>query len=397
MSITEICLSGDCTACQACVNICPKKCIKMKIDDEGNLMPTIEENNCVECKSCLRVCQGRTDAIDIKFFEPKYCYAASRIDLKEYKRCASGGIGSIIMEKFLDIGRVFATRIDNKCHAVVEELKSKNEISLFCGSRYVQSIVGNSFYLIKQALEDGDVLFIGTPCQIVGLKKFLGKDYQNLYTCDLLCHGTVSYQYLDDEIDRLHLNKKNITNITFRGYEKTEDFWFNIWDKETVLYKKYGRLNAYFKGFLEGYTLRKCCHHCNYTKSIRVGDITLGDFIGLGNNTAGLKKNLCTMILINNINGKKIFDLVKQDIVFVERIIDEAVAGGASLREPFKETEKSADFRMLYSKFGYEKAVEKIIIPEIRKEKITRIINKLRRIILKNKDEYDKESNRKIS
>ena len=41
------------------------------------------------------------------------------------------------------------------------------------------------------------VLFTGTPCEVAGLKKYLRKEYDNLYTLDLICHGVPSSELLN--------------------------------------------------------------------------------------------------------------------------------------------------------------------------------------------------------
>ncbi len=376
----EICGKEKCCGCQACLNICPKGCISMKTDADGALIPDINYDACIECGMCKKVCQGRDESREIEFRKPIACYAAARKNLQNYPRCASGGIGSLIMEHFMKEGTVFATRMDADMHAVVKSIENVKQIGDYSGSRYVLSNVGTAYKEIERKLSEGKVLFIGTPCQVAGLKKYLGSDDKNLITCDLLCHGCSPADYLDHEFKRLGVDKSKITNITFRGFERRENYWLVIWNNSQKIYKKPGRLNAYFKGFLEGYTLRSNCHSCKYTNTDRVGDVTLGDFIGLGENSAGLKKDSCTMVFVNSDKGAKLFQDIKNEMVFVERSINEAVSGGISLREPSYDTEKSKAFRAIYAEKGYEAAVKRIIDPEVRKEKIKRIVQKGKQI-----------------
>lgn len=76
-------------------------------------------------------------------------------------------------------------------------------------SKYVQSNIGNTFYEAKKFLKQGrPVLFIGTSCQIAGLKKFLHKEYENLLAIDLICHGVPSPGVWKTYLEEIKANSK---------------------------------------------------------------------------------------------------------------------------------------------------------------------------------------------
>lgn len=179
----EICPREKCTGCAACYNVCPKNCIQMKENEYGEVQPFIAEKECIDCGSCRRVCPN-VDEKYISLLNPKaeVCYAAARKELQKQPRVASGGIATFLMEKaFLAGWKVFGTALDQEMIIEVKELKSLDEMEMFQGSRYVQSNVGDSFKKIKEAVKQGRTLFIGTPCQVAGIRALCGKNAENLY------------------------------------------------------------------------------------------------------------------------------------------------------------------------------------------------------------------------
>ena len=234
----EICPREKCTGCAACYNVCPKNCIQMKENEYGEVQPFIAEKECIDCGSCRRVCPN-VDEKYISLLNPKaeVCYAAARKELQKQPRVASGGIATFLMEKaFLAGWKVFGTALDQEMIIEVKELKSLDEMEMFQGSRYVQSNVGDSFKKIKEAVKQGRTLFIGTPCQVAGIRALCGKNAENLYTCDLVCHGVNPQSYLWEELKWKNKDKNNLTNITFRGVSSTEDYWLCLWKNGTKEY-----------------------------------------------------------------------------------------------------------------------------------------------------------------
>ena len=213
---------SDCCACGACLNVCSKSAISMKPDAEGFLYPEIDPNKCVECGVCKRVCKYKTS--DLNAVESTY--AVTNRDEKQIMKAASGGLFSAAASTILsDGGCVFgATLTFDSGHPDTHHIMVENKEDLWKlqGSKYVQSRIGRTYQQAKECLQHGrTVLFSGTPCQIAGLKSYLGKVYENLYTMDLICHGVPSAEFFDGYIQEL--NKKyrgKVTEYKFRDKQK---------------------------------------------------------------------------------------------------------------------------------------------------------------------------------
>lgn len=212
----------DCCACGACLNVCPKGAISMKPDDQGFVYPEIDRDKCIECGGCKQVCKFRSSELRTV----KTVYASTIADDQQIMGAASGGMFTAAALSILKTGGVVfgaALTFDegraNPHHIVIED---KIELWKLQGSKYVHSAVGDTYHQAKMYLAQGrNVLYSGTPCQIAGLKSYLGKEYDNLYTMDLICHGVPSADFFDGYIQQL--NKKyhgKITHYCFRDKAK---------------------------------------------------------------------------------------------------------------------------------------------------------------------------------
>lgn len=259
MRIIKLCEERYCTGCSACSNACTQNAIKMLKNIRGELHPFIDCNKCIRCGLCESICPQMNAPYMIS---PMQCYAASKLNRNDMKREASGGIATLIIRELYKQGYiVFATRLDKDMVPKIVKMTSINELDFYKGSLYVQSIVGNIFCNIQKYLSDGNnVLFIGTPCQVAGLKAFLKKDWPTLICCDLFCHGTIPTSYFEEEIR--YLTKKPITRVTFRGYDDREDYWFILWNGGKKVYAQSGNVNYYMKSFSDAVALRESCYYC---------------------------------------------------------------------------------------------------------------------------------------
>ena len=207
-----ICETNKCCSCGACYAMCPVKAINMVKNEYGEEHPIIDEEICVNCKKCIKVCQAN-NTIDKK--EPKKCYAAWAKEKDIYKKTSSGGLATLLgYEIIRNNGVVYGASV---CDGRVKHIRVASEELLFLlsGSKYVKSDITNVYKDLKRDLDDGiTVLFIGTPCQIASIKSAIGEMYENLYTIDLVCHGTPPTSYLYEYIDNLGI--KDYTDITFR-------------------------------------------------------------------------------------------------------------------------------------------------------------------------------------
>ena len=269
------------------MNICPKSAIKMQADEYGFIYPVIQQDLCVQCGACMTVCGYQNKP---KTEEPKKVYAAASKNSVLLRKSASGGAFAVIAEAVLkNEGIVYGAALPME-NGILEpkhiRVDSLDKLILLQGSKYVQSEIGDTYSQAKRDLIQGKVvLFSGTPCQIAGLKKYLKKEYNNLITIDIICHGVPSKRLFQDFIE-FHGKKLGgkITEFYFRDKTKgqgmiTRSVYVGEGHgfKEKVLM---GGCTAYIHFFSKSYTYRENCYSCPFASEERVGDLTVGDFWG---------------------------------------------------------------------------------------------------------------------
>lgn len=223
----EVCDYNDCTGCMACYNVCPRDAIKMEADGEGFCHPVINPQSCVDCELCTKVCPVNHP---VQKNQPLDAY--SGWSNHEHTRLTSSSGGAFVeIAKFILArkGVVFGVALDKNTEARHIYVENEKELEKLQGSKYVQSIVGDSFASTKNFLLQGRVvLFSGTPCQIAGLRNYLRKNYDNLYTIDLVCHGVPSPRVFNDY--KMYIQRKikePIHDVKFRC-KKSSWIFYNL-------------------------------------------------------------------------------------------------------------------------------------------------------------------------
>lgn len=302
-----------CTACGACVQRCPENCIELKSDDNGFLYPNIDVAKCIECGLCVKVCPiDKAPHIN----EPK-AYACAAKDEDILLEATSGGVfGAIATYVLNDNGVVYGCAYTGHLKATHVRVDNLNSLKELFGSKYVQSNTGDTFKECENDLKTGKkVLYSGTPCQVAGLKNFLLKDYNNLLTVDLVCHGVPSQEYFDKFIEYLEQKERaECTNYSFRS--KKNAGWSvagiaNYKKENGKIYnkKQFYFSNYYYYYFLECATYRKSCYSCQYANLNRVGDFTLGDFWGAeGLDVPFNVEKGCSLVILNSKAAIELFD-----------------------------------------------------------------------------------------
>lgn len=326
MGITLFGEKEDCCACGACLNVCPEKAIEMKTDEYGFLYPHINPQKCVECGACKKACKFR----EYKLNPVKNAYAATIRDEEQIMKAASGGVFSAAAMTILaEGGIVFGATLTfedghaNPHHIMIED---KADLYKLQGSKYVQSSIGDTYQEAKKYLKQGQrVLFSGTPCQIVGLRSYLGKEYENLYTMDLICHGVPSIDFFDGYIQKLS-KRYHGKVIQYRFRDKTKGWGMNTSimiqkeDRKITIHKP-ARTQSYVSFFLDCKIYRESCYSCPYASSNRVGDITIGDYWGvekahpeLVKEPAFEEKKGVSCLLVNTAKGQELLGLMQDGI-----------------------------------------------------------------------------------
>lgn len=274
---------SKCSGCHACANVCPKKCINMVRDTEGFEYPVVDALSCVHCNLCNEICPivdsqpASTSAT---------AYAA--VNKNEGIRLASssGGVFTLLAEQILSKGGVvFGAAFSKDFHSVHHiAVESCEELSKIRGSKYLQSRIGDTYREARDFLEQGRVvLFSGTPCQIAGLKAYLGKEYDGLFTQDIICHGVPSPMVWDKYLTAREMGTGSLAQaVSFRnkanGWKK---FSVEIKFTDGTIYRETLADDLFMKGFLSNLFLRPSCYNCAFKGIERVADITLADFWGI--------------------------------------------------------------------------------------------------------------------
>ncbi len=359
----EICEKNRCTGCQACMNICPMDAISFHEDLKGFLYPEVSEK-CVGCNACQRVCPRNT-GVQLNQREP-VVYAAFTKNKATRKNSSSGGMFTELAKSVLEKGGIiYASKLSEDCKSVVfDSCNTVEDLAKFQGSKYVQSQPGLIFRQVKETLLTGrEVLFIGVPCQVDGLKKYLNKEYSNLLVVDIICHGVPSPKLWRDYCTYLEeINGAKAVNISYR-YKKPNWTRFSLKvdfdNNKSYVRSKFD--DPYLISFLKEISMRENCYSCEYTSTYRTGDITLADFWGyhsydfkMRNTEKGI-----SLVMINTEKGQIAFENIKSEIVFQERTIKEAIGGNRSLKEPWKKNPVSEEFWHEYIQGeGMKKAFE---------------------------------------
>lgn len=365
-----------CTACAACSNACPLSCISFEENSFGERKPRINEAVCISCGRCSDVCPvEKTFPLSL----PKACYAAWTTDRVKRLKCASGGLATVISEYCINShnGVVVGVAYDDWFTARTVFVEDVAGLEKLKGSKYVQNIVGDdTFRKIQTLCESGRfVVYIALPCQIAGLKSFLKKDYENLVLIDLICHGVCPPKYWKEEIEYFKKKKRirNVSDVRLRGNDGN-NYCLTIWDGAILKYRSsWWDHNRYLIGFLKGITLQENCYQCPFARPQRISDITLGDFIGLGEVTVfpENEKNV-SFVSANTEKGLRFYNSLLSDrseIRSVSREYEERLRYAPSLLMPFPRHPLSKRFRMLYSRLGYKRSIRKTLMWYVLKER----------------------------
>ncbi len=309
----------------------------------------------------------------------------------------------IISQSGVVFGAVFDENWEVK-HTYAETLEG---IKHMMGSKYLQSRIENNYQETEKFLKEGrKVLFTGTPCQIAGLHKFLRKEYPNLLSVDILCHGVPSpgvwRKYLA-EISHKVIRSENcknlktsctyqpiINDIEFRNKELKgwNQYSFVIKgkssitdDNNTILYSETHNMNTYMKGFLADIYLRPCCYNCKCKNGVSHSDLTIADFWGVGRLMVDFDDDKGTgLVLINTKKGKKFFDYLNMESRS-SNLADVKIMNKGFNEHILEHPKRNVFFECLGRGDNMKDTVEKILYIPIYKIFWTKIKNKIKRIV----------------
>ena len=384
-----------CCGCSACANVCPKNSIVMETDEEGFLYPKIDTNSCIECGACIKVCDFHKKEYAVKIPIEQEVYALKHIGEDVRRSSSSGGAFTAISDYVLkNNGVVYGAIFNDQFEVIHSKAFNMEQRNKMRGSKYVQSTLGSIFKDIKATLKSGKlVLFTGTPCQNGGLKSYLGNEYDNLITCDIICYGVPSPKVWEDYKNKLE-NKYNdkIKNVTFRAKDKG---WRDGSLKVEFNHSKYLKSmqdDPYHILFFSHLNIRPSCHECVYASFHRATDLTMGDFWGIENSEKSFDDDKgVSVLLVNTKKGKKIVEEIKSDLSLIKsnhancyQPIFEAPSKISPRRQLFWKEYLQEDSTNIIDKYGrigtIQTIVKKVIVPILKK---TGLFNFVARIYFK--------------
>lgn len=367
-----------CSGCHACASACPKGCVSMKRDEEGFLYPEVNEDFCVNCGLCEKACP-----IIVKnpYSADVYAYAIKNRNDDIRENSSSGGVFTAIAERILSNGGVvFGAAFDDEFsvrHICVDNVE---DLSKLRGSKYLQSTIGDTYKQSKTALDNGKmVYFTGTPCQIEGLLKYLERDYDNLLTSDIICHGVPS-----PKVWNMYLRSKSASNVKKTTFRNKANGWqtysMNIEFEDGTVYNKLAKDDLYMKAFLKNLCLRPSCYECSFKSKSRASDLTLADFWGVDYVAPEMNDNKGTsLVLVHTRKGAKAINDISDDIEIQEVDADVALmynsAAIASVPKPYGRN----GFMKKVSPENFENMVEKCS----KRTFMQKIKSKIGRILIK--------------
>ena len=340
MSKILLCDKITCTQCMACVSACPKGCIKMVDAGQGFAVPQIDESICVECGTCMRSCHQLEN--NIEHYTPAKTLACWTKVTSDRKKSSSGGAFSVLSRKVLSQnGVVFGATMSNDLKVYHIGIDKADDLPRLQGSKYVQSYLGDTYVQVCNYLKEGRlVLFTGTPCQVGGILTFLRKKYENLITCDMVCHGVPSQRAFDAFCERTRLTG-TCDGVSFRF---TEGWGFQL--AREYRSTKAGDYNSigikrkpvcpskawYMRAFNKSLMFNEACYACSYTQVERVSDFTMADYWGLGLKAPFSHPTYqgISMLLLNTPKAVEMLNELP-NLYYEERELQEAIDGNYNL------------------------------------------------------------------
>jgi coenzyme F420-reducing hydrogenase beta subunit len=369
----------DCCGCHACVSICPAKCIQMQSDAEGFLYPVVDESLCTECGLCESVCPVLNPPVQEG---ESVAFAAWNRDEAVREDSSSGGVFNALMQRtFEKNGVVFGAAFDDSMTLCHQAAHNEAEGRVLRGSKYLQSVIGDAYLEARKYLKQGrQVLFSGTPCQIAGLYAFLGKEYDNLLTCDVVCHGVPSpkvFSAYRKEMERRH--DARIRRIAFRR----KNFGWKLYSislsfDNDMEYSRVLTKDPFMIGFIRNTYLRPSCHACQFSRIPRVADISLGDFWGVQNHHPEWNDDKgLSLVIIQTDKGKKAFENCLKKMIVYEADLDVAIQSNPCISGSVAPGKDRDSFFKDFEKLPFKIIIKRYMLPVSLRQRVVRKIKKV--------------------
>lgn len=380
----EITQKKNCTGCGACINACPLHIISFQEDGEGFIYPHVEMDKCINCHLCEKSCpmlkELHSQSVAIVGY-PQF-YAGQLKKKKDLLDVSSGGAFWAFSQAFIDKGGIVYGAVQENVDEIFHFRASDFDgIKLIRRSKYFQSDTRLSMNHVKEDLKKGlFVLYSGTGCQIAGLKSFLGKEYENLITCDVVCHGVPSRKvWKKYREEKEQHERKKIQTLVFRdktlGWSKNQ---YMISYNDGSIERERSTKQLFHAGYLKGLFYRPSCGDCKFASMPRVSDITLADFWKYNGRFTEQYIDLgVSLITVNSPKGLKLLEMSSKYLDYETTSMELAVSSCRHLdRHPKENPDREAFFNLFFEK-GYYAAAEKYIKINNKKKIFVKIVRKI--------------------
>lgn len=310
---------SQCCGCMACVDVCPQHAIVAKPDSEGFLYPRRNQELCINCGRCKDVCPFS----DQEFGEePRQYFAVQAKNMMLRKESTSGAVFPIVAEAVLEQGGVvYGAGFNSSMKVVHQKATDRNDLNLLTKTKYVQSETMGVFRCVQQDLQEGkEVLFVGTPCQVEALKRFLLKEYSNLLLVDLICYGVPSpgvwARYIA-YLEKTYHGK--LTSFQFRDKRGQNNGHLISYRIENQEYVEDYEENPFIMMYRSNCLLRPSCHVCPFSSVKRSSDITIGDFWGIEKISPGIDDGMGTsLVMLRSKRGTELWKNLQNRFYYFE-------------------------------------------------------------------------------
>lgn len=334
----EVLEHNRCTGCAACYTACSHEAISMQYDDEGFEYPVINQEACIDCGLCQAVCPvlqyDKRQTLRIANNDAQIGYAARNKNYEQRLISSSGSIFPPIAEWILENGGlVVGTAYDEYFNAKHLIIESKDDLKDIQGSKYLQCKADNSTYKrIKNELKTGRlVLYSGMACQVEGLKSYLRKEYDNLYTIDLICMGIPSSIVWQKYLNAFFKGEK-ILHVNFKEKSKGWDSFSFYVKTDKRDFKEIGMENLYLQSMFRSWNMRPSCFQCPFKKENRFSDYTLADCWGASKLVPEINDNKgLSSVIVHSKKGLELWEKLADKIDYCVISIDDIAAGNSNL------------------------------------------------------------------
>lgn len=343
---------SECNGCGACVQACPVQAMQLQADEEGFYYPHIDEEKCIHCERCVRLCPIG-NPIEKHLGSIQRAWGGFYNSQEILSDSTSGGAFSAILKAWWKEGSVIFGAVQCSPTCIQHQAAfSLEEANVFRKSKYLQSQTGQTFQETGEYLSAGKrVLYSGTPCQIAGLKAFLGDDAAspNLLTVEVMCEGVPSPIFHQKYIHYLESKTgKRVSAVDWRDKNKNHwDFQFTKITYEDLSEQKISRwFNPFWSIWLSHLMSRPACYECCYTTRERVADLTLADLWGVHLYCPELynRNRGSSLILCNSEPGQAVWNTAKQFMEGHDLDIQEVIRYQSPLRKQIEKNDLRSEF-----------------------------------------------------